>query len=164
MMEKILRISKFFLLLLLLGCVNNDIVINDDDFNNIVNQIYVINKNQNASIDFNKVIPVKWDKMYIIDADNFPEISSREEISELIGAKYSGPKNNDSDRSVIFVKNKKVVYEIFSDFKSTSWSDNKYFINFSINSNIYFFTPQKGIFFIQHKTDKDEGFNLISKN
>lgn len=159
MMKKNLKISILFLLFICNSCLGGD-VMDDEEFNSIIKKIYI--KKEKPNIDFNKIVPVKWDRMYVIDAENFPEIDTKEEISKLIGVRYTGGfKEDDSDRSIIFIKSKRIVYEIFSDFEETSWEDNEYFVNFVISKKMLFFTPQNAIFTIKYKVDKKEGFNLI---
>ncbi|PHM30055.1 conserved exported hypothetical protein [Xenorhabdus innexi] len=61
-------------------------------------------KNTDCLIDMNKIVPFDWDEMYIIDKG-----VRHKDIEDIIGAAFKG--KSSLFYKIIFVRNKRVVYE-----------------------------------------------------
>lgn len=163
MMEKIQRIKNrrklytIFLLPIIFSCSEKKI--SDTDLNKIIDSIYNNNDSINRIINFKDINKNNWDKMYILDIENNAELENRNAVSRRLKIKYNGCKDDVLDRSILFLKDNKVSFEICSKFDETNSQDSQYIVSFQKIKYDYL-TPENAIFKIVKKKYSG-GYSLI---
>lgn len=113
-----------FMIVLMLNCQSCN-TLRDDKLDDYVENVYS-NCKDKCILNFNNLFV--YDKLYVFGVG-----TSNEDVSKIIGFKYSGDK--DISRLILFVKNKTIVYEqnlVFNDsepYKVFFVTDKEYFTN-----------------------------------
>lgn len=153
----------FIITFFLMSCHSRNEML-DKDFNSKIDSLYTNCVIKDSCImSFDKLIPVKWDRMFIVGDNNNSGASNQNLIGKLIEAKYSGRKKDVLGRSIIFTLNGKFIYEIYSSFYDLDSDSQQYYISFSGDGKqLPKFFSCKGALFRVEKVYN--GFNLVYLN
>lgn len=153
-----MRVISFMLLMLLFTSCKYEQ--NTEDFNNIIISYYKDCPNKDSCIiDLSKTMAFDWEKMYIFSNENYPE-ADQEVIREITGTSYSGKREYLENRSILFVKDSTIVYEVLTPYESDGAIDTKpMYIGFA-GQNIPDYFLKEDSKFIITPYENDIGFNL----
>lgn len=162
--NKYLNITNLIVLsIFMIGCVQDSALMNDSGFNEIIDKYCEQNECiEGCLIDFNEVFTFSWDYLYIIGGEYNPGVTNKDLVSKFIGVEYSGKKDDILGRSLIFIENKKIVFEVYSSYNDSNWDNEEYYITF--NKNVIpkkYFTKSSAIFKIEKKSlSRGKGYIL----
>ncbi|CAM1359477.1 conserved hypothetical protein [Tenacibaculum litoreum] len=145
-------------LITLVSCKENK---NTSEFNAIIAESYNrCNQKDNCVIDMGEIFPFEWDKMYVFSMDHYPEADAKA-ISKITGVKYNGKRKFLENRSIIFINEGQIVYEVLTYYEPEGYIDTKHmFVEFIYGNDFPpYFTSDNSKFKLT-KFEKGLGFNL----
>lgn len=136
-----------FFLMSLITCKNSSV----NEFDQFIEHQYNACQDTTCVVDLSN-LPFKWDKFYIFSENHFPEVSTKEEISSVLGTEYN--KNiHINDRLMVFLFKGKVVYEILVNYKKEDLIDPEPLrIDFYLDNKTPLFFESNNAEFIIEKT------------
>jgi hypothetical protein len=111
-------------ILVVLSSCNSDK--NTEEFNTLISQEYdkCLKKEDSCIVNLKDVFPFDWDKMYVFSNEHYPE-SNYKSISKITGVSYSGNRKYLENRSILFIKDKKIVHEVLTYYQPEGYIDTK---------------------------------------
>lgn len=149
---------SILIILLFISCKYEQ---NTSEFNDLISSYYESCPNKDSCvIDLGEVMPFDWNKMYVFSNEHYPE-ADQDIIRKITHTNYSGKREYLENRSILFVKDSIVEYEVLTPYESAGFVDTKLLYIEFFDKNILDFYEKSDSRFIIKPYKNASGFNLI---